>query len=142
MEYIEYTDYEVHVYRPVLRERFGPLNSFTDEEFRSRFRMYKQAFLNLLAIVSIPTSPNKRGNAIPPVIQLLVALRFYADGTFMRETGDFFNISRSSASRIIRRITQVICRLRPEYITFPTQEAVSETKRKFFEIGHFPGKHA
>ena len=141
MEYIELNDYEVHVYRPVLRDRTDPLTSYTDEEFRSRFRMYKQSFLHLVAIVNIPTTPNRIGNTIPPVLQLLIALLFYADGTFMRETGDCLNISRSSVSRIIHRITRVICLMRPEFISFPTEESATAMKRKFYETAHFPGKH-
>ena len=90
MDYNEEFDYEVQVYRPNLKDRADPINHFSDTKFRDRFRMHKQSVIILSDAVVIPIPQSQRGNPIPKVLQVLVTLRFYAVGAFIRETGDFF----------------------------------------------------
>lgn len=59
-------------------------------------------------------------NAIPLLIQLMVTLRFYATGSFLKTVGDFCAISEASAHNIIHRVSLVIAALRAEIIKFPT----------------------
>ena len=49
-----------------------------------------------------------------------------------------FSISRSSVSRIIRNITETICRKRTNFVNYPKEELVV-TKRKFYELDNFLG---
>ena len=56
---------------------------YDEEQFRSRYRVTKAAFQELLDIISPNISAhNVRGKPILADIQLLLTLRFYATGTF------------------------------------------------------------
>ena len=75
---------------------------FDEEQFRSRYRVTKAAFRELLDIISSDISGHKdQGKPIPADKQLLLTLRFYATGTFQLTCGDLGKISQPSASRII-----------------------------------------
>lgn len=70
--------------RPRLfRDRSNPMVDYTDEEFRMRLRLSKESVLDLLHRVE-PQLQNsgRRLGQLPPVHQLLLALRFYSSGSF------------------------------------------------------------
>ena len=75
------------------QQRKKPYNfdygKYDQEQFRSRYRVTKAAFRELLDIISPDISAdNDRGKPIPADIQLLLTLRFYATGTFKLACGD------------------------------------------------------
>ncbi|KAG5867058.1 hypothetical protein JTB14_018912 [Gonioctena quinquepunctata] len=63
-----------------------------------------------------------RNNCIRPMDQLLLTLRFYATGKFLISSGDFCNGSKSSASKIIKKVAYAIASLSPSYIQMPQGE--------------------
>lgn len=80
-----------------------------------------------------------RNFAISPANQLLGTLRFYATGCTYLEAGDFGGYGRSSAHRIIRRVSEALASLAPIHITFPeTDEEIRYTQRVFWELAKFP----
>ena len=110
-----------------------------EEQFRSRYQVPKDAFRELLDIISPDISAhNDRGKTFPADIQLLLTLRFYATGTLQLACGDFCEISEPSASQIIKRVSEAIARLRNNYITFPEGAILDEFKRDFWRICVFP----
>lgn len=77
-------------------------------------------------------------NAIPPRIQLMVTLRFYATGCFLQTIGDFCGISEVSALNIVHRVSPVIAALRPEFIKLPaTPEEIRRNQQEFFQTAKF-----
>ena len=52
----------------------------------------------------IPEPENNRGRPLSPRTQLLVALRYYATGSFQIVHGDLQGVSQPSASRIVRSV--------------------------------------
>lgn len=53
--------------------------------------------------------------------------------------GDFAGIHKSTASRIITKVTRALASLAPQYIKMPsTDEEITDAKRKFYEIARFP----
>ena len=109
------------------------------EQFRSRYRLTKVGFRELLAIIRPDIcAHNDRGKPIPADIQLLLTLRFYATGTFQLACGDLCDISQPSASRIIKRVSEVIARLKKHYINFPADDMLHQMKLDFWRIGGFP----
>ncbi|KAH7965149.1 hypothetical protein HPB49_004285 [Dermacentor silvarum] len=68
--------------RPRLRDRQNPKEVFNDAEFSWRYRFSKQAVLRLLEMLLLAPKDNERGLPVPPLLQLLIALRFYGAGTF------------------------------------------------------------
>lgn len=80
-----------------------------------------------------------RNQAVPPMNQLLMALRFYATGCMLITAGDFGGVHKSTACRIIHRVTRAIARLHRRYIILPeTPEQLQRTQEKFYRIARFP----
>ena len=72
-------------------------------------------------------------------MQLLVALRFFATGSFYSIHGDLHDVSIPSVSRIVRRVCGAINILANRVIKFPVQQQdVMRTQREFFAIAGFP----
>lgn len=72
------------------------------------------------------------------MIQLLVALRFYATGSFFVTMGDFCGISKVSAHTIVHRVSPAIASLSEDFITFATQpDQIRQAEREFFDISGF-----
>jgi hypothetical protein len=112
---------------------------YDEEQFRSRFRLTKDGFWEILNIIEADISAhNERGNPIPAEIKLLLTLRYYATGTFQEACGDLCDISQPSASRIIKRVSEAIARLKIHYIQFPTADMLPQIKLDFWRMGTFP----
>nr|XP_037279089.1 LOW QUALITY PROTEIN: putative nuclease HARBI1 [Rhipicephalus microplus] len=83
--------------------------------------------------------PTARSHALPVDVQVLLALRFYASGSFQFIVGDTVAVSQSSASRIVAQVTDALCSLAAEYIRFPTTiRAAIATAIAFSQIAGFP----
>ena len=62
---------------------------YDEEQFRSRYRVTKAAFRELLDIISPDISAdNDRGKPIPADVKLSLTLWFYDTGTFQLACGD------------------------------------------------------
>jgi hypothetical protein len=112
---------------------------YDKERFRCRYGVTKAGFRELLDIIRPEIfAHNERGKSIPADIQLLLTLRFYATGTFQLACGDLCEISKRSASRIIKRVSEAIARLRNNYIIFPEDDFLDQLKLDFWRICAFP----
>lgn len=121
------------------REYNFNIEQYDDEQFRSRYRLTKDAFQEFLAMIRADIQAhNDRGRPIPADIQLLITLRFYATGTFQLACGDLCEISQPSASRIIKRVSEAIARLKNNYIKFPDENMIHQSKLNFWRICGFP----
>lgn len=79
-------------------------------------------------------------NCLSPIEQLLLALRFYATGSFQIVIGDLGKVSQPSACRAIQRVSVLIAKLLPEYVSLPkTEEERQEVSKKFYHLSVFPG---
>ncbi|XP_036344476.1 putative nuclease HARBI1 [Rhagoletis pomonella] len=79
-----------------------------------------------------------RNQAVSPMEQLLICLRFYATGSFYITIGDFSNLHMSTICRIIRRVTQAIASLRPQFIKLPCNADILKIQEEFYDIARFP----
>ena len=82
-----------------------------------------------------------RGKPILPMLQVLVALRIFADGSVHRVGCDLFNISEASVCRIVHRVAKSLCLRRDQYISFPDADEREAIKRSFYEEYQFPGMY-
>lgn len=109
----------------ILRNKPQHIEIWDDVDFFSRFRLKKQTVLMLLQNIEeqLLILWNKT-RSLTPINQLLLTLRFYATGSFLRASGEFSGVSISTASRIIRKVSEAIASLRPLRIKMPrnTQE--------------------
>ena len=66
-----------------LRDRSNPLEDYSDAEFRMRFRLTKESVgAVLVGIVDQLEYDSDRNQAVSPINQFLIALRFYATASF------------------------------------------------------------
>ncbi|XP_066595385.1 putative nuclease HARBI1 [Prorops nasuta] len=106
-----------------------------DREFQSRFRLTKIQFQEVLQQIEPAIRQRKMKSEIPPVIQLLVAIRFYATGCFLQVAADFCNISTKSAQIIVHRVSAAIANLFHLYVSLPrTDEDMIQTAKDNFLI--------
>ena len=68
--------------------------------------------------------------------QVLIALRFYATGTFQRVIGDLFGASVFAACTVIHKVSRAIAKQKGQFPSF--KENLADTKTKFYDVAHFP----
>lgn len=73
------------------------------------------------------------------MLQLLIAIRYYATGAFQSGVGDMCSVSRQSVSRIIRRVSEALASLRSEVIKMPTSdEELAAASTGMYMFARFP----
>lgn len=117
------------------------LDDFTDEELRSRYRFGRESieFLSELLRDDLERDTS-RNHALSTTVQVLVALRFFASGSFLQVIGDTLGLSKSTVSRIISQVSLALAQKQGNFIKWPSTEAeIFQNKRGFFTKGGFPG---
>ena len=71
-----------------------------------------------------------------PSLQLCTALRYYAQGGFLPVIGDLHGISDRAASRAIHSVSEIICEKIDTFISWPDDDEIRLSKRKFYETTH------
>ncbi|XP_047488147.1 putative nuclease HARBI1 [Penaeus chinensis] len=74
----------------------------------------------------------RRSHAVPTHTQVLVALRFYASGTFQNVIGDSCGLTQASVNRIITAVTRLLTEKARTEIKFPSS-ASDLMKTKIFK---------
>ncbi|KAJ8914317.1 hypothetical protein NQ315_011304 [Exocentrus adspersus] len=80
----------------------------------------------------------KRNDSISPINQLLSGLRFYATAGHLSSIADFEGMAISSASRIIKRVSEAIARLHPRYMKMSSADESVRQQNKFHRVAAFP----
>ena len=81
----------------------------------------------------------KRNQALSPTLQILVALRFFASGSFLQVIGDTVGLPKSSVSRAVSDVSLALAKKQGEFISWPSPVEIQEVKRGFYDNGGFPG---
>ena len=124
--------------RKYLADVQNPFTKCNDAEFLERFRFTKNAVLELYQIIKYDPLLDVRSHALHPLLQLTVALRFFATGNFQVTDGDLVGVSRHTARRSIHRIAETIARNKTLFIAFPYND-LTKVKSKLYVIASFPG---
>ena len=124
----------------VFRDRTQPLDSLDDDELVSRYRLSRHCIIDLCDLLAADLERSTtRSNALSVSTQVLVALRYFATGSFQRVAGDLHGVSQSSVSRCVTGVGKALSRRASQYITFPTNEASQRrVKSEFFDVAGFP----
>ena len=86
----------------VFRERINPLQELDDAELHSRYRFRRPDILRIVDLLRNDLEfGNRRRDTLSAEMQVLVALRFYASGSFQNVLGD--TVHKSTVSRIVHR---------------------------------------
>ena len=92
--------------RQICTHRTNPFETYSDKENKVRFRFKKRTVELLLELLSSDLEHSSaKNNFILPVLQLSVALRFYATHHFQTINSDLIAILQPSVCRIIKRVS-------------------------------------
>lgn len=117
------------------------LANYTEEELKSRYRFGSDSIKILVELLDDNLKrETSRSHALSTTVQVLVALRFFASGSFLQVIGDTVGLPKSTVSRIIRDVSVALTQKRNELIRWPTTAAeIQQVKEGFFHKGGFPG---
>uniref|UniRef100_A0A8C4RFS1 DDE Tnp4 domain-containing protein n=1 Tax=Erpetoichthys calabaricus TaxID=27687 RepID=A0A8C4RFS1_ERPCA len=80
----------------------------------------------------------KSSHALSVEEQCLIALRFYASGTFYQVVGDNMGVDKSTVSNVVKAVSVELASLVNEFVSFPKDDQMAQTKRSFFLLGNTP----
>lgn len=63
---------------------------------------------------------------------------FFATGSILQVTGDFNGVDKSTASRVIDKVSRAIAGLHNTYIKMPRNNDIQSVRQGFFSISRFP----
>ena len=117
------------------------INDFTDEELRAHYRFKRESILFITNLVASDITRNTQQNhALSPLHQVLIALRFYASGGFLKVVGNTFSVDKSTISHAITDGSGALAAKQPCFIKWPlTHDECAKIKNKFYIRGGFPG---
>ncbi|GFW05152.1 nuclease HARBI1 [Trichonephila clavipes] len=120
-----------------VRKLVGRSNLFeelNDYEFQRRFRLTKQSVAELTLLIEEKLeSKTPCNNALNPVEQVLIALRFYAVACMQLAIADLFDVSQPTVYRVVHRVSEAIASLLPDFIHLPVNREECKT-RHFLDV--------
>lgn len=69
-----------------------------------------------------PRLTRQQTHGLTAEFQVLIALRFFAEGSYQQSVGQdcLHPVSQPTVSIVLNRVTEALCDLSPRYITFPS----------------------
>ncbi|XP_065933899.1 putative nuclease HARBI1 [Magallana gigas] len=121
-------------------DRSNPLETLDEAEVFERYRFVPETIMFLVSLMQDRlTYHSHRNNPLTPLYQVLVALRYFATGSFYITIGDTLLVSKSSAGRAVRQVTDLLCHHVKEFIRLPGRDEISGIKNNFHKLAGFPG---
>lgn len=83
-EFVDYVLWQDRMPKRYVRDAHNPLEWWNEIEFKKRYRFDKNTIINFIQPLVAETlhKDSQRGLPIPPLLQVLCCLRFYATGSF------------------------------------------------------------
>ena len=124
----------------VFRDRLNPLD-VSDEHLLRYYRLPRQEILQLCDELEPQLARlTHRTSAIPVHTQVMLALRFFASGSFQSVLGDLTGLSQPSASKVIEDVTTALYNKARREIRMPASpQALITKKQEFYDLAGFPG---
>ena len=72
----------------IIRDRLNPLEKYNEEEIYRKYRFPRHEILRLTDLIANDLNKTNKNHAVPPVLQMCTALRFYATGVIHNVSGD------------------------------------------------------
>ncbi|XP_067626880.1 uncharacterized protein [Eurosta solidaginis] len=118
------------------------IESYTDQEFRRNFRLNSSTARMLIDRYNTSSFyTNKEHGGLPKVgasKEIYILLSYMANTNTFREIANLFNMSKSSAWRILRRVVEWLLSIGHEYIQWPSASKVQDNMRKFKAMKNIP----
>lgn len=118
----------------------GDVLRFDDRVLISRYRLPRHVIIQLAEHLRPKLErPTRRHGALPVILQLTNALRFFAKGDFQSEVADLAKVSQPAVSKNLEEVATAIGGLAVHYIRFPTGQEVNVIKEAFYRQSNMPG---
>uniref|UniRef100_A0AAY5KEH2 Putative nuclease HARBI1 n=1 Tax=Esox lucius TaxID=8010 RepID=A0AAY5KEH2_ESOLU len=116
-----------------------PLGKYTTEELYVRFRFGK-ADIEYLVNLLRPKLQHRtqRSHSLSVEDQILIALRFYACGTFYQVVGHYMGVVKSAVCDVVRDVSIALASLVNEFVSFSKDNQIAQAKCSFFLLGNMP----
>lgn len=119
----------------VFKDRLNPLEDLDEDEVFARYRFRPPTILFIVGLVAESVRKvTKRNCSLPPLYEVLCALRFFATGAFQIVIGDTLNVSQTTAGRCCRRVARALVERVGEVIRFPRGPDAISTKQLFYQV--------
>ena len=113
----------------------NPLENLTEREIWDRYRFSSATIMFIVNLVRpLIVSATGCSMALKPLLQVLLALRYYASGTYFSVVGDTLGVSKAATVKAVHRVTKALCEVGKVFISFPTGRRASTAKASFFDI--------
>lgn len=116
------------------------VDGYTNEELRSRYRFGRESIIYITNLLEASLRrKTKRNNPLSVLQQVLIALRFYASGSFLQVVGDTVGVDKSTVSRVVTNVSLALVAKQQQFIKWPRdQQDLSKSKNMFYQRGGFP----
>ena len=121
----------------VFIDRLNPLEILRSEDnVRSRYRFHTVTIYSILRLIFEDiVRPTRRSMALPLLVILCSALRFYATGSFYMVLGNCLLICPASMCRCVQTVTEALIKRSNEFIKWPcSTDALESLKERFYNI--------
>ena len=125
----------------IFRDRRHPLDLWNDDQMYTKYRFTRLGCIKIIDLLQDQLQhKTNRNHALPPSLQVFVALRFYGHGSLFDDNGaEPHGISVPTATRALHRVTKALIRYQNRFIKFPsTREEIERNQRDFMHIRGFP----
>ncbi|KAK0150843.1 putative nuclease HARBI1 [Merluccius polli] len=129
---------ELHRPERVIRSRIDVL-AFPEHFLFERYRFTSQSIIYIHNLIR-PYISNitNRSHALTSQQILCVALRLFANRSFLHNVSDVEHLSKATVCRAVRKVCLALKRLLPICVVFPGHKPVRAIKEEFHRIAGFP----
>ncbi|XP_061177041.1 putative nuclease HARBI1 [Saccostrea echinata] len=122
-----------------MNDRSNPLETLNEAEVFERYRFVPETIMFIVGLIQDQLLyDSQRNNPLTPLYQVLVALRYFATGSFYITLGDTLSVSKSTAGRAVRRVTDLLCTQVRQFVRLPDRNESICIKSAFHKIAGFP----
>ena len=101
----------------IFRHLPSRLDTYSDNELRSRYRFGRVGIQHIVDLLDEQLKhETQRNHALSSTTQVLIALRFFASGSFYEVIGDTFGVHKCTVSRSVLKVATLLCRHINTYI--------------------------
>ena len=82
------------------------IDGYANEELRTRYRFGRESIMYITNLLAEDVRCKiQRNHSISALQQVLIALRFYASGSFLQVIGDTIGVAKSKISRVVTNVS-------------------------------------
>ena len=128
----------LHRKEKVYRATACHLTNLTDDELRARYR-FGQDSINVIANLLREDLVRTTNKATGLTVEVKIALRFYASGSFLQVIGDTLGYNKGTVARVVDNVTNALIARKDQFIQWPTDNHTQNKIRYgFFQQANFP----